>query len=411
MNTLIRYDKKVMAQYNRMKVLQIIRKEGPINKAEIAKRANLSIPTVMKITDEILRKDVIRVVGKGESNGGKRPELLEIADGTYYLAGIDIGRSRTTVLIMDLKGAVILKRVMKTGNTNPMEQLMERVLKLTEWVIEESGIDLTRILGLGVVTPGLIDIEEGKVVYSPDFGWENVDILTPIKEKFPLPILLDNSNKAVAMGEKWFGVAKDSSYFVCINMGHGIGSAIMENGELYRGNSGSSGEIGHITLEPNGPICECGNRGCLEALASGKAIAEAGRLAVREGRSSLILEKAEFDLDAIDAKEVFDAAREGDCAAIMIIQKAEQYIGIGLASYINLLDPDMLVLAGGLTNAGPQFIDNIKTIVKDRQMRFAGRKVKIRVAELGELAAAIGAASMILKRFIEEGDLALKAEC
>lgn len=398
----------MIAQYNRVNVLQIIRKEGPINKAEIAKRTGLSIPTVMKITDEILRKNVICVAGKGESNGGKRPELLEIMDGTYYMIGLDIGRSRTSAVIMNLKGKVIAQRIMKTGHTNPKEKLMLRVLTLTERAIEDSHIPLSSFLGVGVVTPGLIDLEEGKVLYSPDFGWENVDILEPIRERFGLPVLLDNSNKAVAMGEKWFGVAKDSSYFVCVNMGHGIGSAIMENGEFYRGNSGSSGEIGHITLEPDGPLCECGNRGCLEALASGKAIAREGRRAVQEGASTLILEKAEYDLDAIDAKEVFAAAREGDLAAKAIIERAEKYIGIGLASYINLLDPDMLVLAGGLTNAGSEFIDRIKKIAKERQMKFAGRKVKIRVAELGELAAAVGAASMILKQFIEEGDQMLK---
>lgn len=391
-----------------MNVLQIIRMEGPINKAEIAKRANLSIPTVMKITDEILEKKVVHVVGKGESNGGKRPELLSITDSIYYIVGIDIGRSRTSVLIMDLKGTVISRRTMKTGRTNPAEKLMERVLELTENVVLDGGISRENLLGIGVVTPGLIDLEEGRVLYSPDFGWENVDILSPVKEKFKLPVLLDNSNKAIAMGEKWFGIARDSSYFVCVNIGHGIGSAIMENGELYRGNSGSSGEIGHITLEPNGSLCECGNKGCLEALASGKAIAREGRRAVQEGASALILEKAGYDLDAIDAKEVFAAAEEGDVAARQIIKKAETYIGIGLASYINLLDPDMLVLAGGLTNAGREFIDQIKKVAKERQMKFAGRKVKIRVAELGEQAAAIGAASMILKRFIENGDEILK---
>lgn len=402
---MIKGDKRKLAQYNRMNVLQVIRKQGPINKAAIAKEIQISIPTVMKITDDLIKKGVICVVGKGASNGGKRPELLAIADGAYYTIGIDIGRSRTTVVIMDLKGTVVTQKIMRTDQTNPPTELLRRVVELACQVISESGIPLSEFLGMGIVTPGLIEQETGKVLYSPDFGWENVDILNEIQKFFDIPVLLDNSNKAVAMGEKWFGVAKDSDYFVCVNLGHGIGSAIVENGELYRGNSGSSGEIGHITLEPDGPFCECGNRGCLEAIASGKAIAKAGKQAVLNGESQIMLKMAGYDPAGIDAKVVFDAAYAGDEAAKQIVCRAEKYIGISLAGYINLLDPDLLVLAGGLTNAGNVFIERIKRIAKDRQMKFAGRKVKICVAELGESAASIGAASMILKQFIEDGEM------
>lgn len=398
-----RFDKFMMAQLNRRSVIDIIRTQAPINKAEIAKQTGLSIPTVMKITDEFDKNHLVRVTGKGESSGGKRPELLELIPDAYYIIGVDIGRSRIKAIVMDLSGKLVVKERVKTGETLPEQQLIGRLTDLIGRVIRESGFAMEQFLGLGIGMPGLLDSERGTVLFSPDFHWENVELLKPIGEHFPMYTILENSNRAMAMGEHWFGAGVESSYFVCVNLGHGIGSAIVQNGEFYRGSCGSSGEIGHITLEKKGPLCSCGNQGCLEALASANAMASQARQAVREGRGLRMLELAQGEVENIDAKEVFDAAREGDRTAAEIVDRAIEYIGIGLAGYINLLDPDMLILAGGVTNAGDYLLDRLKAVIKARQMKSAGRKVKIRVSKLGSDAAAIGAASIILKQFIESG--------
>jgi glucokinase-like ROK family protein len=399
----MKVDKRLIAKLNKSNVIDLIRKEGPINKAEIARLTGLSIPTVMKISDEFMQNHLVQIVGKGESNGGKRPELMQLISDANYIVGVDIGRSRTTAIVMDLSGKVISKKTMETGETQPVDVLVQRIINLISQTIYECKIAEEKLLGMGIVTPGLIDIETKIIIFSPDFGWENIDIVTPIKNKFNLPVHLENSNRAVAMGEKWFGAAKDSSHFICINWGHGIGSAIIENGEFNRGNSGSSGEFGHITLKKEGPLCECGNRGCLEALASGNAIARDAKAAIAQGGHSKILEIVDYDTRKINAKEVFDAAKLGDELANEIIDQAIEYIGIGLASYINLLDPDLIVLSGGIVNAADIFLDKLKKVSKLHQMKFAGRKVKFRLGGLGEDAAAIGAASIILKDFIEQG--------
>ena len=398
-----RFDKYVMAQLNRKSVIDIIRTQSPINKAQIARQTGLSIPTVMKITDEFERNHLIRVNGKGESNGGKRPELLEIIPDAYYIIGVDVGRSRIKAIIMDLSGKLIVKESIKTGRTVPSQQLIERLIYLIHQVVQESNISVSQFLGLGIGMPGLLDTENGTVLFSPDFHWENVELVKPIEDHFPFYTILENSNRAMAMGEHWFGAGVESSYFICLNLGHGIGSAIVQNGEFYRGSCGSSGEIGHITLEKDGPLCSCGNRGCLEALASANAMAGQARELVRQGKGQRILELAQGNEENIDAKEIFDTAKEGDAAAALIVDKAIEYIGIGLANYINLLDPDMLILAGGVTGAGDYLITRLKRVIKARQMKFAGRKVKIRISKLGNDAAAIGAASIILKEFIENG--------
>nr|WP_264475683.1 ROK family protein [Blautia producta] len=385
-------------------VFDLIRRKGPISRAEIARTIGLSIPTVMKITEEFSHKQFVQDVGKGESSGGKRPELLELIPDSKYIIGVGVGRSKTNVLMMNLAGEVFIREIMETGGTVVPEVWISRLIRVIENVIRESGLPEKRILGMGIGMPGILDEESGKVLFSPDFKWENVDMLTPIRERFKMDITIENANRALAMGEYYFGAGVDSRNFLVVNLGHGIGSAIMREGEFYRGSSGSSGEIGHIILEKNGPKCNCGNKGCLEAIASGNAIARDAKIAVLEGNASKIMELVNGDINRIEAKTVFEAAHLGDQMAIQITERAMQYIGIGLANYINLLDPDLIILFGGLTNAGNIFLKKIKEVLRERQMKFAGRQVKLVISQMGENGTAVGSASLVLKKFIKYGN-------
>ena len=362
----------------------MIRTKGPINKVEIARVTDLSIPTVMKLTDVFIRNGLVRMIGKGESNGGKRPELLEFIPDAYYIVGVDVGRSKMKVVVTDLGGNIISKQVALTGRDASPEKIIDRLKTLIETTINESTVEKAKLIGMGIGMPGLLDVENGIVLFSPDFHWENVNLIKPISNFFQMPIHLENSNRAQAMGEKWFGIGVDSDYFISVSLGHGIGSAIVEEGEFYRGSSGSSGELGHVTLDKEGPCCDCGNYGCLEVLASGNAIAGQAQKLILDGKPTSMLALAGGDASNVDAKIVFDAARSDDAAARRLVDQAAEYIGIGLANYINLLDPDMIILAGGLTHAGDILTDGIKKTAKERQMKFAGRKVKICVAKLGD---------------------------
>ncbi len=400
----MKYDKFAMAQMNRSMVFDLIRRKGPISRAEIARTIGLSIPTVMKITEEFSHKQFVQDVGKGESSGGKRPELLELVPDSKYIIGVGVGRSKTNVLMMNLAGEVFIREIMETGGPAVPEVWISRLIQVIENVIRESGLSRKQILGMGIGMPGILDEKSGKVLFSPDFKWENVDMLTPIRERFKMDITIENANRALAMGEYYFGAGVDSRNFLVVNLGHGIGSAIMREGEFYRGSSGSSGEIGHIILEKNGPKCNCGNLGCLEAIASGNAIARDAKIAVLEGNATKIMELVNEDINRIEAKTVFEAARLGDRLAIQITERAMQYIGIGLANYINLLDPDLIILFGGLTNAGDIFLKKVKEVLRERQMKFAGRQVKLVISQMGENGTAVGSASLVLKKFIKYGN-------
>lgn len=399
----MKVDKYLLETMNKRNIINIIRTCGPINKAEISKLTDLSIPTVMKICDSLIEKKIIKITGKRQSNGGKRPEMLMLAHENFHIIGVDIGRTTIKVIVIDMCGKIINRVMEETGDDTTPSKIIKRIIILIKSILNSKCVNKNKIIGIGIGMPGLLDTTKGIVLFSPDFGWENVNLIKNIKSSFNMPIYFENSNRTQAMGEKLFGAALDANYFISVNLGYGIGSAIIENGELYVGSSSTSGEFGHITLEKDGDLCSCGNRGCLEVLASGNAIAKLAKKKIKQGEKSIITKMISGNIHEIDAKVIYDAAKKGDELAKSIVSKSIEYIGIGIANYINMLDPELIILAGGITNAGDILLDEITKIINSRKMKFAGRDVKIKISALGADGTAIGAASLILKAFIECG--------
>ena len=399
----MKVDKSLINTLNKQNVINIIRDNGPIFKAEISRVTGLSIPTVMKMADEFILKGLVREVGKGESSGGKPPLLIEFVPDAHYIIGVDIGTTNIVSIIMDMSAQIVSKQITPTGVKDPPDVVIDRIIGTIGRTLDETSVKKEKILGIGIGMPGLLDSQSGIVLFSPDFKWENVDLVGPIRKKYGMPVIMDNVTRAMAMGEKWFGLGRGISNFMCINLGYGIGSAIVVDGELYSGSSGSSGEFGHMTLEKNGPLCDCGNYGCLEALASANAITKKAKFFIEKGEGSSILKLAGGDIDGIEAKTVFDAAKSGDMLALEIVHEAAEYIGIALANIINLVDPELIILEGGVARAGEILSGTIQKVVGRRKMKYAGTHTNIAISELGENSAAIGAASFLLKRLIENG--------
>lgn len=399
----MRIDKTVINVMNKSNILQIVRDQSPVFKAEIARLCNLSIPTVMKITDELIDRGLVRKVGKGEISRGKPPEMLEFVADRYFIIGVDVGTTFISTIIMDLSARVLNRYMTPTHVEQRPDEVIGRIIDSLRFIISNSNVDESKILGIGIGMPGLLDSEAGVVLFSPDFGWENINLLKPIRNVFSMPIVMENVTRAMAMGEKWFGAGRNTDIFLYINLGFGIGSAIMIDGELFRGFSGKAGELGHMTVERNGPLCNCGNYGCLEALASANAISKQAKLSIKNGRQSSILELANGDPDKIEAKTVFDAAKNGDALALEIVMQAIEYLGVAIASATNLLEPGLIILEGGVTNAGDILIDNLQKVLNCHTMRYVGRHTRIIFSHMDDNAAAIGAASFLVKRLFEYG--------
>jgi predicted NBD/HSP70 family sugar kinase len=397
-------DKFQISQINKYNVIRCLTKEGPINRVAIARRTDLSVPTVMSIIDELLKKNIVRSLGKVESPRGKPPEMLEIIPECFFYIGVDIGRTTIRIVANNAVSEQIACLQEPTGDPFPEKDFVDRLRKLILRIVKRLNTGKDRILGVGIAMPGLIENETGNVLVSPDFGWKNIPLQAWLQKGLPFPVLVDNSNRALALNESYFpGENEHTHTTFAVNLAYGIGGALVIGEQLYNGASGTSGEIGHSTVDPDGPLCKCGNVGCLEAVASGEAIARLAREAVAQATAqqaaakapSKLMELCGGDLSVIDAKLVFQAAEAGDRTARKIIDRAAEYIGIMLSTSLNILDPDRLVLCGGLMKNGPAFFEKIKASIEKYKMKQAGRELVISVGMQGEYSTANGACKIL----------------
>jgi predicted NBD/HSP70 family sugar kinase len=389
-------DKLQIGQTNKYNVLRCIIREAPINRAAIAKRADLSIPTVMSIIDDLFEKKVIRSIGKGESSGGKPPEMLEMIPSRFYYIGVDVGRTVIRVVVNNAVYEQVTSFQEPTGNTLPAKDLVDRICSYVVTIVSQSAIEKYNILGVGVAMPGLIENDTGRVLFSPDFGWEDIPLKTWLQDSLGYPILVENSNRTLALNESYLPEEVESGRTTfSVNLGYGIGAGLVMGDQIFTGSNGTSGEIGHITVVRDGPLCACGNRGCLEAVASGLAIATQAKKAAGQNKKSKIWELCGGDLSKIDARLVFEAAERGDKAALAIIDTAAEYIGIGIAMAVNVLDPDRVVRCGRLMKNGPYFFEKISASIQKHKMRKAGDHLVISTGAKGEFSTANGACRVL----------------
>jgi predicted NBD/HSP70 family sugar kinase len=389
-------NKLQIAQINKYNVLRCLIRKGPINRAAIAKLADLSIPTVMSIVDDLFEKDLVRSIGKGESSGGKPPEMLEIVPDRFYYIGVDIGRTAVRVVVNNIMSQHIACQQEPVGDTLPEKKFVDRLSGLILQIYTQLGAGKDRVLGAGIAMPGLIENETGNVLFSPDFEWNDIPLRAWLQKNLPFPVIIENANRALALNESYIPGEDDHSHTTfSVNLGYGIGAGLVMGEDLYTGASGTSGEIGHIAVKKDGPVCKCGNIGCLEAVASGAAIAREGQRIIGEGIPSKIAGLCGNDPGRIDAKLVFQAANLGDKAALEIVNIAAEYIGTGLSMAVNMLDPDRIVLCGGLMKNGPLFFDKIKASLREHQMRQVGRHMTISMETQGEYSTANGACRVL----------------
>ncbi len=396
-NHCLSLNKQQLGSWNKRRVLDCISENQPINRAAIAQMIGLSVPAVMTITEELMSYGIIQSIGRAESGVGKHPELFSLCGERFRYVGVDVGRINMRAVLMGHDGRVLSSAKILTNNAEHPKKCMEDICGLINRVIDEADIDLETLVGICVAMPGLIEQGTGRVIFSPDFAWKAIPLQEWLNQEIKTHhVIVKNANRAQL---KWEvrpekALDKDMTVF-CMGLGFGIGSALITKGEMHYGSSGTSGEIGHITVNPDGPLCSCGNNGCLEAMASGYAIQKIARKMADTHRESMLYKMVDGDIHKITAKEVFEAATMNDEISMTIIDKAARYIGIALAAAINMLDPDVIYLCGGLLKNGPDFIEQIKKYTRNRQMHLAGRHVKILRGSEDEFNVAKGAALMI----------------
>lgn len=375
---------------NKHAVLDLIRfTPGGISRAELAQRMDLSRAAMTAIVNDLLQGKIVRENESRSGQSGRPPILLEINHERGKVIGVDMGATHLTIALANLAAQVLDEIEIPFDITQGPEPCLAQVESLMTELLEKNSLHIEQILALGVGVPGPIVSEEGIVIAPPIMpGWDGYPIRKRIQSTWNIPVSLNNDAELGALGEWAYGAGRGEINLAYIKVGSGVGAGLLLNGQIYQGATGSAGEIGHLTVDENGPICDCGNAGCLEALAGGKAIARQGQEAVRKGQRTLL--SSIGPVEELTARDIASAARRGDLVSQQIISRAGSYLGIAIAGLVNLVNPRMVVVGGGVSQAGDLLLQPIRDTIARRSLPGASKFVKINTAVLRRRSSSVG---------------------
>ncbi len=313
-----------------------------------------------------------------------------------FIVGIDLGGTNIGAGVMPLDGSrEIAMRMIPTQAVDGAIAVVDRIAAVIEEVIAqaqtETGAERSDFLGVGIGSPGPLDRARGLVIVTPNLGWRDFPLRDEVASRVNLPATLDNDANCATLGEWWCGAAKGGRNVVGMTIGTGIGGGLILDGKLYHGASDAAGEIGHTTIDSTGRRCKCGNYGCLEAYTSGPAIAERAREVLEGDDESLLLTMVDGDVSRITAQTVFDASKRGDRVALDVVRDTAHFLGVGVSNLINIFNPDIFVIAGGVTQAGDLLFDPLRAEVRRRAFKPAVEACRIVPGALPLSAGVVGA--------------------
>ena len=322
------------------------------------------------------------------------------------VVGVDMGGTKILSAVIDAEGNILGTAKLSTKADEGTPAVIDRIAESIEKAIDKSSVDNASIQAIGIGAPGPLDPETGVVIFAPNLGWRDVPLKTELEARTGFPTFVDNDVNIGTLGEHAFGAAQGVENVVGIFVGTGIGGGIILNGELFHGASKTAGEVGHIIVKADGPRCGCGTRGCLEAIASRTAMAKQFRKAIKKkGKKSVLTKLTDGDLSVIRSGVLVKAIRAKDKLTLKVFKKTTKYLGIGIGSIVNFLNPDMIVLGGGVVEAlDDTFIDNIRTYAEKYALPNTLNGVQIVRAKLGDNSGILGAAALARQRFFYDAD-------
>ncbi|RID89419.1 ROK family protein [Peribacillus asahii] len=312
-----------------------------------------------------------------------------------WLVGVDLGGTSTKLAFINTSGEIIYKWQVATDISENGVHIIPNIVKEIDAKLAELKKKRSKLLGIGMGAPGPVRSESGSVYEAINLGWRNYPLKDVLEKKTLLPVVIDNDANMAALGEMWKGAGQGAKDLVCITLGTGVGGGVIANGQVVHGASGAAGEVGHITVvTDNGALCNCGHKGCLETVASATGIVRLARGALTKRKSSLLQEKMN-EGNLLSAKLVFECAAEGDKLSLEIIEQTSHYLGMALAHIGNLLNPEKIVIGGGVSRAGDLLINSVRTVFQKHAFKRVSKSTNILQATLGNDAGVIGAAWLI----------------
>lgn len=389
-----RGNRQLIRDINRNLILNLIKSRGPISRSELAQVSGLSPAAITGITGDFVASGLVEESGEGESRGGRRPVLLRLNHRAGFVVGLKLMEEAVTCAVTDLDAQVLHHQVtpLPGEEEHSLESILPLLIQAIEDTLAASGVDVERVLGIGIGMAGVVDGNTGTCRYSPFFGWRDVQIAEPIATHFDLPVYLENDVNTLTIAEQWFGYGHDVDHFAVVTVGRGVGAGLVVNGQIVRGAFGGAGEFGHIPLTADGPLCDCGKHGCLEALASDPAVLRRAAAGLAGGVESQLAGRGR----ALTMEEIAAAAAAGDAFAQELLRDAGHWLGVGVATLINLLNPQLVIVGGEGIRAGEWRLQAMQAAIEQEVFDGLADGVDFIIEPSGDEVWARGAACVVL---------------
>lgn len=391
-------DQNLVRKFNTGVVLDILRRRAPLSRAELATNTGLNRSTVSSIINRLLDEGLVQETIFQSDRVGRPGMLLELNPAGGFAVGIEIGVDFISLIVTDFVANVLWRNRVASDPAEGQITILERAFSLTQQALDEGRSRRLRPLGVGLGVPGLVDSRQGVLMMAPNLGWKNTPLRLLWTQRFNLPVFVENDANASALGEYYFGAARGVNNLIYLSAGVGLGAGIVLGGKLFRGSHGYAAEVGHLVIDPQGELCGCGKRGCLETLVGPHAILSRVRETLRQGAAST-LPKPVGDLTF---EGVARAALLGDAVALEALQEAARSLGAGIAFLVNIFNPQMVVLGGVLNQAGEILLPVIEQVVADRALSIDLEDLKIITSAHGTEACVMGAATLVLDDILRE---------
>jgi len=387
---------------NKLRVLHYIGRHHPICRGDLSRLTGLPSPTITNIVAELIHEGMVTEQGYQVSTGGRKPALLDLCADKRLMLGVELNAQQLTILLIDLKANVRFKQVEKLDGAATQDNLKRSLLEGIEKGLSGASQWKSRIAGVGVGISGLVDSSRGVSLRFPGVSpWAPLEVVDLIQGQFGLPTFLENNVAIRTLAELWFGKGRGCRNFLFVSVGPHIRMGIVIDGRLYRGSGGNAGELGHITYRADGPLCYCGNSGCLELFASNSALVQEIRRVLAERTSDSGSPLAERPAEHIQAEHIFHAARQGDRLANRVLDRVLEPLGLEIASLVNLFDPEAIILGGPMAAQGDVVLDRIRQAIEKRSLPRLAEMVQLMATDFGPEGGALGGGALIMQRMFE----------
>ena len=391
-------DQAFVRETNLSLVLRLIHTQAPISRAQLAAITGLNKSTVSSLVDELLERKLIHETGSNTGGAGRPATLLEVNPQAGYIVGVELGVDFVSVAVTDFLGNIVWRRREDADPSEDQDKMINQTLRIVKEAMAAGKRKNYHFLGLGLATPGTVDLNKGVLIFAPNLHWRNVPFVKIFSEQTKLRVFVENDANAAAIAEHLFGAARQCQDFIFVFAGVGIGGGLFLNGKLYRGNNGYAGEIGHspIMAEPSQNVCHCGNRGCWETYANQYSIIQRMQARLEVKRSSIIPKLMAEHNSPLNFSLIKQAADAGDTESIDSFAEAGHAMGQGFAGLINIFNPEKVILGGPMSTAGEYLLPAIKETVARHSMQEIGQQVEVQLSTFGPDASLIGAIAIVV---------------